>query len=321
MRNRIRKIWKSEDFGFTKATDNQVNRFLKPGGQFNVVRKGGRFTVKDIYHWLMNARWGVFWTLAVGVIVMVNLLFSVIYFIIGVDKIEGAGEIGVSWAGDFATAIFFSFQTFTTVGYGALAPIGIPSNIVASLEAVLGLITFSLVTALIYAKFSKASVKLLFSDNILVSPHKKGKALMFRMVNERTDSLINMSVDVLVAETKLKDGKFGKKYDMLNLERSNIMFFPLNWTVVHVLDESSPLYETSCNGFKDSSLEFMIQVKCFDSTYSQDIYIHHSYVSEDIICDAKFELMYGANEKGVLEIDLTKLNAYSLVVDSEMTSV
>ena len=153
-----------EDPGFGEKYFSRTKRIINKDGSFNVKRTDAGFNVSDIYHQLITMSWPAFLSVLAGIFIFVNLLFAVLYTIIGVHNFE------INSGGDFLInflySFFFSVQTFTTVGYGGILPENILSNLVASLEAMLGLMGFALATGLLYGRFSKPSAKIEFSRNI-----------------------------------------------------------------------------------------------------------------------------------------------------------
>ncbi|BDD04726.1 ion channel [Aureibacter tunicatorum] len=305
---------KDQDIGFSVSSRKEKSRLINDDGNFNVKRFEKSLKFQDVYYWLLSLRWSGFLLLAFGFIVLNNLVFAVIYFAIGAEFIDGA-DIGYNWEA-FDDCLYFSFQTFTTVGYGAMSPIGVLPNVVASIEAVHGLITFSLVTALIYARFSKPTSKIRFSKDMLISPWKDGKdALMFRLVNERSDILIEMKVTVVMVISEKHEDSFVNKFHKLELEHDSILYFPLNWTVVHPIDENSPIYKLGMEN--KSKWEFVVQVQGFDNTFSQVIYQRKSYLGSQIVEKAKFNRMFHINDLGETELYIDRLDDYFKSTESE----
>ena len=211
---------------------------------------------------------------------------------------------------NFLQCFFFSFQTFTTVGYGHIAPRGDLLSLIAALEAMTGLMIFAIITGLLYGRFAKPTAKILYSDNIIVAPFANGHSFQFRVVNKRKSIIMDISATVLVSFQE--KGK-NRTYAPLELERSKVTLFPLNWTIVHPVDEKSPLYRKSQEELSRLDTEFIIVLKGFDETFSQDVHSLYSYQYEEIIWGAAFEPMYStANDRSVV-LDFSKLSSYQLL--------
>jgi hypothetical protein len=161
----------------------------------------------------------------------------------------------------FYDAIFFSAQTLTTVGYGRISPVGFSTNLIAAIESLFGVISFALLTGICFGKFSRPSAKILFSKNIVVAPYKNANALMFRLVNARKNQFIESEIQVVLALNALKDGERKRIFYRLNLEIEKINFFPLPWTIVHPIDEKSPLNNMQIKEFEEGNPEISIMFK------------------------------------------------------------
>jgi inward rectifier potassium channel len=178
--------------------------------------------------------------------------------------------------------------------------------VISSLEAMTGLLMFAIITGLMYGRFSKPTAHILFSENMLMAPYQEGKALMFRIVNKRKSMIMDLTIRVILSFHE--KGK-SKAYLPLDLERSFVTLFPLNWTIVHPITPASPLYGRE-EFFADADTEIIVVVKGFDDTFSQDVHAISSYRYQDIVWNAKFEPMYDTLEDDTVVLDLSKLNKY-----------
>ncbi len=298
------------DLGFgTKLEPNNV-RLLNTDGTFNVERKGipGHWGMNG-YQIMLALSWPKFIVMVITGYLVVNLLFSSLYILGGVEHLVSNG--GATKMENFWDAFFFSAQTLTTVGYGRLAPIGLFTSMIAAIESLLGLMVFALATGILYARFARAKVRLMFSKNILVSPYQDGTGLMFRLANARKNQLIESEVQLSLSMRNAETGKT-QFYD-LQLERKMIHFFPLSWTIVHPIDRKSPLYGFTLEDFKNRNGEFFIQFKAFDDTFAQTIYLRYSYQFDELIYGAKFAFIFSRQENGKTAIELNRLDEYDLV--------
>lgn len=206
---------------------------------------------------------------------IVNLVFAVIYYLIGVEHLNGIEE-QTKFISKFWGAFFFSSQTLTTVGYGHISPLGSLTNAVAAVEALVGLMMFALITGLVYGRFSTPSPKVLFSGNILVSPYLDINGLMFRLINERNSQLINVEVNVMMSRNeKDEEGKLTRKYYNLALERDMIQFFSTSWTVVHPITPESPFYNETSESLKASDTEILIAVEGMNDAYADPVHVRN----------------------------------------------
>ncbi|MCX6188501.1 MAG: ion channel [Bacteroidetes bacterium] len=300
----------AKDFGFGNVQNQRV-RMLNKDGSFNVVRKGLPFKASfNFYHLLLNLPWAKFVFLIVAWFTFVNLAFAFVYMWLGAENLQGIDMH--SFRNQFLDSFFFSTQTFTTVGYGRISPIGVSANIISSLEALVGLMSFALITGLLYGRFSMPESRLLFSENAVVAPYKEMKAIMFRIANLQKSQLLNVEVSVSVSLFEVVNGERIRSFYTLNLERNTLLFFPTSWTVVHPIDEKSPFFELNEKEFKASETELLIVFKAFDDKYLQTIHATYSYVLNEIEWGAKFNSILSV-EEGWPVIDFAAMNDYSKV--------
>ncbi|MDN4163906.1 ion channel [Cytophagales bacterium LB-30] len=299
------------DQGLGIKSSRKTKRMVDSKGSFTVKRSGAKLTVKQIYEVLVSLSPGGFFLLMLVSYFGLNLLFALMYVFIGLDQLSVGPQSSLSDA--FLYAFYFSFQTFTTVGYGGIHPIAWQANIVASLETFTGLLFFAIASALVYGRLSKPKARLMFSRNVLFAPYQEGKGLMFRVANASRGSLIEVEATVML--TYLEKGKegFSRKYFDLSLERKSVLFFPLNWTLVHPITEESPLWNKNLEFVHDNQVEIIIQIKGFDETFAQTVQSRHSYVYEDFIGNARFLPAYVIDEQGDIELDLNKIHDFEIL--------
>lgn len=296
--------------GFGNNPSSYGGRFVNKDGRPNIEKSGLGFLEKiSWYHtMLVMPRWK-FLLVIVLFYVSVNLLFATIYFIIGVDTL---GEIpSPSELTNFAEAFFFSTQTFTTVGYGRISPIGFTSSSVAAFEALFGLLSFALATGLLYARFAKPVAYLRFSHNALIAPYKNINALMLRVAPFKNTNLVDAVANVTLGMTVEENGVSMNRFYQLELEFSTVNALTLSWTLVHPITEKSPLYNFSKSDFENTKGEVLVFIKAFDDLFSNVVVARTSYVFGEIHYGAKFDPMYERAESGDKTIlFLDKLNAF-----------
>lgn len=303
------------DTGFSAKASNNEGRLLNKDGSFNVVKKGLPLLDRlSFYHVLITISWWQFNLLIVFTFFTLNLLFAGIYILIGIEHL--AGTLSITPFEKFLDAFFFSAQTFTTVGYGRINPIGISANVVASIESLTGLVTFALISGLFYGRFSRPAAKLVFSNNALVAPYQNSTALMFRLANSKNNQLTEVHAQVMLSMIDPKTQKRG--FYILELERTKINFLSLSWTVVHPIDETSPINGFSIQDLKDAKAEFLILIHGFDDTYAQTLQVRHSYTLDEIIWDAKFVPAFTTLENGKVALHLDKLNEHNKIAIEKM---
>lgn len=299
-----------QDLGFgTRITDNE-SRLVNTDGSFNVKRVSEELSDRlNLYHTLITMRWQKFILLVFCLFFFTNTLFASIYLLIGIEHLGGV--IGNSPADFFWEAFFFSAQTITTVGYGRVAPIGSLASAVAALEALMGLLAFALATGLLYGRFSRPVAKIRFSKNAVVAPYLDINGLMFRIINRRNSEIIDIQADLTLSYLQtLPNGTRTRKYFGLPLERRQVNFFPLSWTIVHPLTPDSPLHGFTQASMAEADVEFLILIKGHDETFSQQVQIRYSYRFNELVWGAKFVPMFDGDTKGVIALDLKKLDLY-----------
>lgn len=295
------------DLGFGNKT-NTSGRLLNRDGSFNIKRTGQPFMAGfSLYHWLIRISWVSFIFTVLGFYFFVNLFYASIYYALGVES-SLIGTIAPTVHHKFMEAFFFSAQTLTTVGYGRISPIGFTSNMVAAIEALNGIISFAVITGILYGRFAKPSAKILFSTNAILAPYKDINAFMFRIANGRSNQLVEIEAQLTMSYTLSVKGQSQRKYVLLKLEREKINFFPLPWTVVHAIEPSSPLEDMSLQDLQDADAEFFIVIKAFEDTFSQTVYARGSYKCSEILSGVKFVPNFATDESGDIVLFLDKLN-------------
>ncbi len=288
----------------TKVIDE--HRVINRDGTFNVRRTGLPFYESfSVYHWLISMSWIKFCILILAAYLLVNVFFASLYYMGENSNFEG---MVVSNNFDrFLNEFFFSTQTFTTVGYGRINPVGVYSNIVSSIESLAGLLSLALATGLLYGRFVRPIAKIIYSDTAVIAPFQSRTGFQFRIANKRSDhQMVDVEVEVMLSSTEDDQRKF---YN-LKLEYSKINFFSATWTVNHPIDEDSPLFGMNADDFKKIDAEFFILLKGFDDTFAQIVHSRSSYKYNEIEWGAKFTSVYGEDEEGEVIIELDKISQY-----------
>lgn len=297
-----------KDPGLGSKYNKKVDRFINEDGSYNIIRYGGLKGFRDFYKYLIEVSWTKFLFLTFVSFVTINLLFALIYVIIGVQQLSGINQE----YNDFINAFFFSSQTLTSLGYGSLSPSGLGAGIVSSVESFVGLMFIALITGLLYGRFSRPSSKIIFSKNVIIRPFGDSNALMFKMVNQRNSILLNTQIKtILILDKGIGENAFNKEYHNLNLQLDTVNFFPLTWTLVHKIDSESPLYGLSLAEIKLRNAELIALVEAFDETHSQSVIEKHSFGNEQWIENMQFDKNYRTNDKGQIELYINELNNLS----------
>ncbi len=196
-----------------------------------------------------------------------------------------------------------------SIGYGTIHPVGVIPNLLVTIESYYSLIANALITGVVFARFARPTARVLFSEVAVIAPYQDKKGLMFRMVNGRSNQLIEVEVKVLFARFVNENGRSVRRFDFLELERDRVTFFPLAWTVVHPIDERSPLFGLSDDDYVGTDAEILILLSATDETFSQVVHTRSSYKPHEIRCGHKFVSIYNEVADGEpISIDIRKLS-------------
>ncbi|MDP5171598.1 MAG: ion channel [Bacteroidia bacterium] len=295
-----------KDLGFGNKIGYDILRLINKDGTFNVRRTGGGLGAIHPYQLLISISWFQFFLIVVAFFVAFNTIFSLGYVIIGVETIHVTDpEVGF-WEA-FAQAFYFSVQTFSTVGYGAMSPTGHPANMLASFEALVGLLAFALATGVMFGRFSKPSAKINFSKNAIIAPYQDINAFEFRIVNRRKNQLIGLKVQVVMTSYCRINNSWKQDFFPLELERSEVTLFPMSWTIVHPITPESPLYGLDAEAIAKLRTEFLIIMSGYDDTFAQTVHVLNSYRYDEVLWGAKFVKNFYDDEDGTVVVEVDKV--------------
>lgn len=280
-------------------------RALNRDGSDNIDRSTMRRGLDDMYHILLSMRWGSFFGATLLAYLVINLIFGGLYFLIGDDGLHGVNAVG--WD-RLVKCFFFSVQTFSTIGYGTMAPQNLSANILVSIEAFTGMLSIAMMSGLLFARFSRPTAKVRFSDKALITNHRGQRCFVFRMANARLNQVAEAQVSVVLLKSVVTpEGQSLRiQYDM-PLIRDRSLFFAASWLVAHVIDESSPLYGMNLEALEKANAEVLISLSGFDETFSQTIHGRFSYLYDEILCDRQFDDMVERRD-GKMMVNLEKLS-------------
>jgi inward rectifier potassium channel len=298
------------DLGFGSVVAQESRqRLLNRDGTFNAARQGLHYwSSLSLYQALLTMAWGRFLALLALGYVSLNLLFGLIYtFCPG--GLTGAANTGIGSA--FWQGFFFSVHTFGTIGYGNVSPAGWLANLVVTLESLLSLLCVALATGILFARFSRPTARVVFSDNAVIAPFDNGHGLMFRIANGRRNELIEVAASVIYAQFENVNGKATRKFYPLALERQKVTFFSLSWTIVHPINEDSPLWGLTEKDLLERQAELLILLTGIDETFSQVVHTRSSYRAEEIVWHARFANIFNQPDaQGRISIDLRRLHEF-----------
>ena len=317
----LRKINPEDDLGFGPQPVIKNQPLINKDGTPNVRRVGlPFFSSANNYHTLITMSWTKFWLLVLSCYLTINIFFALIYTSLGAGSLDGTS--GAKYLTQFWDSFFFSAQTISTVGYGHISPKGMAANFIAALESMMGLLAFALATGLLYGRFSRPSAQITYSRNILIAPYlENGRAVMFRLANLRRNMLIDLEVEVIFSFNETVDGKTMRRFYPLDLERKKVSVLTLNWTVVHPLDEKSPLIDMTTDELERTEAGFAILLRAFDDTFSQTVHSRTSYQANEMVWGAKFKPAFNRGDDGIIILDVSKISDHEPAVLPELARV
>jgi inward rectifier potassium channel len=297
------------DLGFGSVVARESRkRLLNRDGTFNVRREGLRFWESlSAYHYFLTISWPKFLGFVAAVYLVLNALFAAAYVACGEGALTGFSREGSMER--FAWAFFFSVDTLATIGYGNILPLTLAANALVALESLVGLLGFAIIAGIVFARFARPRAEIAFSNVAIVGPYRDKTALMFRIVNKKRNEIVEMGATVLLALRKRDGANTDREFIPLKLERERVVFFPLSWTIVHPIDEKSPMNACSPDELRERDAELLILLNGFDETFSQTVHTRSSYKVDEIVWGARFRTMFNPSEEdGTISVDIRKLD-------------
>ena len=297
------------DLGFGAVVTGQSRqRLLNADGTFNVQRTGlPLLTSLNLFHTLLSMKWRTFLLLVLLLYFLSNVVFGSLYASFGPTALVDISAEPM--ANLFVRGFFFSVQTFATIGYGTIHPVGVVPNLLVTIESYYSLLANALITGVVFARFARPTAKIIFSDVCVIAPYRDIEGLMFRLVNGRSSQLIEVEIKVLFARFVNENGRTVRRFDFLELERKKVTFLPLALTVVHPIDADSPLKGLTQNDLTRSDAELLILITATDETFAQVVHTRSSYKPNEIRCGHKFVNIYNEVLDGEpISIDIRKLS-------------
>ena len=295
----------SFDPGLTQKFEGPLRRVINKDGSFNVHRRGASWRDFHPYLHLINMGWPSFLLALFAGYLVANTLFAAAYYGLGAGQLLGA-DAPTEW-GRFLNDFFFSSHTLSTVGYGNISPKGTAANVAASFEALAGVLGFAVATGLLFGRVSRPSARIGFSESMVVAPYQEGAGLQFRVVNRRANALMELEAKLLLMTVETDNGEHRRSYHMLRLEREQVLFLPLTWTIVHPIDVESPLWGKSAEDLERLQAEVLILIKAYDDTFSQTVLAQHSYRHDEIAWGNRFAPAFFVDGAGDLVLELRKV--------------
>lgn len=303
-----------DDLGFgSRLSQQRHNRMMNRDGSFNVDREGMSVVRSmSLYHWLINISWTRFLVLTVVFYFSINIVFALGYLAAGPDALNGSET--TTFTNPYWNCFFFSVETFATIGYGALNPRNMAANWLMTFESFFGFVSAAMITGLLFSRFARPNAKILYSHHAVVAPFKNGKALMVRIINQRSSQLINIEAQIIFSWMKQVGDRRIRQYHTLPLDRSKVTFFPLHWTIVHEIDEHSPLHGKDAAYLHEAETEMFVLITATDETYSQTVHSRSSYRYDEIVWGAKFKDIFEKGSSGkAIGVNMNRIHDYERI--------
>jgi inward rectifier potassium channel len=279
-----------------------IARVVRFGGR-EIIAEGLRLNFwADISHRCMTASWPAFIGGAALIFVAFNAVFAVFYWI---------GDQPISNVPDraYIDYLYFSIETLSTAGYGDMHPQTHYGHFIATVELFTGIFSMSLMTGLIFARFSRPNARLLFADHPVISSHEGKPTLMVRLANERHNIIGNATAKLwLLRNVVSKEGQSLRRFSELPLVQNEHPALALSWTLYHVLDEKSPLYGLDENDYGAFNMSLVVVVTGYDVVAAQTVHARRSYDHTDIRFGQRYADILDTSEDGRLRIDYGKFH-------------
>jgi inward rectifier potassium channel len=291
----------------------QRPRTISIGGRPFISQGLTRRFWDDIYHYALTIRWPSFFGLAAAIFVLLNVSFATLYQF-------GDRPIANQFPNNFSGAFFFSVETLATVGYGDMHPQTVYAHIVATVEIFIGMLSIALVTGLVFARFSRPRAKLIFADHPVIRLIHGQPTLMIRTANARQNVIAEASakLHLLVRETSPEGFRLRRIHD-LRLIRDQHPVFTLSWTLMHVIDESSPLYGLTPEALAAAEATLMLSIDGIDETTSQSMLGRHQWSYREWRWNHRYVDLVYDDELGVSHIDYGVFHHVLPVTEDEDT--
>jgi inward rectifier potassium channel len=272
-------------------------------GTGRVISKGlPRDAWRDAYHILLTIPLWVFLCVMAAGFLAINAVFALIYMV-------DPASVANAQVHNFADYFFFSVQTFASVGYGVMYPRSFYGNVAMSVESFVGLFNLAIATGLLFARFSRPTARIMFSNIAVVSPFEGEPALMFRAANRRRNLVVEAEVSVsLVADVVTAEGVTMRRFYDLPVLRSRSPLFFLTWQVMHRVDEASPLHGEDARSLLKKHAEILVVMKGLDETFASTIHARGSYTPEQIVWGRAFANIFTEDSRGRRMIDFSRFH-------------
>ena len=257
---------------------------------------------RDGYHYLLTMPVAAFIGVMLLAYLAVNTLFAGLYLL-------DPGGLAGARPGRFSDAFFFSVETFGTIGYGVMSPHSLYCNLVMTVETFFGLANLAIATGLLFARISRPTARIMFSNIAVITQFDGAPALMFRAANRRRNLVVEAEVSVtLLRDVLTAEGVTMRRFLELPVLRPRTPLFFLTWQVIHPIDENSPLYGETLKSLLASKAEIVVVVKGLDETFVSTIHARTSYTPDEIVWGRRLADIFIEDEGGRRAIDFRRFH-------------
>jgi inward rectifier potassium channel len=280
------------------ADPNRTRALVDARGRSLIARRGARASSlrTDAYHFLRTASWTRLLLLFTGLFLLVNLAFAVLLDAGGAEIMNAHGLLDDFW---------FSVQTMGTIGYGYLAPVDKLANIVVTAESFFSILFTAFITGTVFARFSTPSVRIIYSNVMVIHDAHGHRSLQFRMANERETAIVEATIHVyLTREERLPGGDTMRRVYDLPLRRTTTPVFALSFLASHTIDDTSPLRDATPENLKATATNIVVTFTGIDDRLATTVHSRFVWSAEDILFDRKFVDLFRVDERGGRYLDL-----------------
>lgn len=285
----------------TKPNSPRV-RTVRVGDTQILTHRRSEGRLSDPYHLVLTLSWPRFFGALVLMFMLVNLAFGTAYWLL-------PGSVTNAREGEFFDYFFFSIETLATVGYGVMSPASLAGHVLASLEILAGMVGIAITTGLVFARFSKPTARILFSNRAIIRDFDGARVLMLRMANERHNRIVEATATLSLVRIEVnQQGESFVRIHDLNLIRQRTPVFALTWSLIHTIDERSPLHGIDAAQLAASRSRILVSVTGHDETMAASVYAGNNYEAEDLVFDSRFVDILSMTPEGERRVDLTRFH-------------
>jgi len=280
-----------------------MRHVLEDRGHADIIRIGqSDRAFADIYHHALTIGWREFVGWALGLYLAVNVLFGALYML-------APGQVAGARAGHFADYFFFSVQTFTTVGYGLMAPVGGVAHGLVTCELLGGMLLNALVTGLVFARFARPKARIMFSERAVMQVEGGSTQLSVRMANRRLSPVLSVDVEMFLSRLiALPNGRYVRQFDPLQLVQSHIPVLRFAFMPLHLVDAASPLVALDVAELRHDEAEIIVSMTGIDEISGQSVFARSAFGFDRLLHNHRFVEIIAARPDGRITVDYTRFH-------------